>query len=140
MTDKRVPECGDVYYVNFRGNYSVQNGWRPAIIFQNLAANTFSPNVIVIPLTSNLKRMDMPTHVAIPSERTGLPCDSMAICETPQCISKEDVGNYITRLPKRYMREVAIAHLVATSALSYLDRESIMEARKITKVANGVMA
>ena len=43
----------------------VQGGKRPWVIVQNNMGNQFSPTSIVVPLTTKLKRLEMPTHVAI---------------------------------------------------------------------------
>lgn len=125
-----APKWGEVYNCRFEGTGSEQSGWRPAVIFQNNVGNAYSPNVIVLPLTSNLKRMDMPTHVVVKAEDTGLRRDSMVICENPVSVSKDKLGAYITKLPKEYMTRIAIASLLATSALDLLDQESFQEIKR----------
>lgn len=45
---------GDVYMTRFVGTDSEQNGWRPAVVFQNNKGNAYSPNVIMLPMTSSL--------------------------------------------------------------------------------------
>ena len=42
----------------------VQGGKRPWVIVQNNMGNQFSPTSIVVPLTTKMKRLEMPTHVA----------------------------------------------------------------------------
>lgn len=68
----------------------------------------------------------MPTHVLVKSADTGLRKDSMVICENPEKMSKEKVGKYITTLPEEYMKKIAIANLMATSAISFLDKDSLI--------------
>lgn len=120
------PHIGEVYLMRFKGTGSEQNGWRPGIVFQNDVGNSFSPNIIALPLTSSLKKLNQPTHVVLDAENTGLFRDSMVLCENPECISKERVGEYITTIPERYMKEIAAASLLATSAIVYLDKESLL--------------
>lgn len=122
-----TPRWGEVYNCLFEGTGSEQSGWRPAVIFQNNVGNAHSPNVIVLPLTTSLKRLDMPTHVIVRAEETGLRYDSMVICENPVCLSKKKLGDYITKLPNKYMTEIAIANLLATSALEPIDQASFQE-------------
>jgi len=122
-----APRIGEVYIMRFDGYDSVQHGWRPGIIFQNNTGNQFSPNVIALPLTSSLKKLNQPTHVLIRAKDTGLRMDSMALCENPECVSKEMVGSYITTLPDSYMRKIAVASLLATSAITYLDEDTVLE-------------
>lgn len=67
-------------------NTHVQYGVRPAIVISNDAANENSPVVSVIPLTSNRKKGQLPTHVFI--SNPGLSCSSIAICEQIQSLDK----------------------------------------------------
>lgn len=123
---ERIPKIGEVYNMYFSGTGSEQSGWRPGVVFQNNVGNVNSPNIIALPLTSSLKKLYMPTHVLIKAEDTGLKRDSMAICENPEKMSKDKVGFYITTLPIQYMKEIAIANLIATSAISFIDKESLI--------------
>lgn len=124
--EERVPRIGEVYNMYFEGTGSEQSGWRPGVVFQNNVGNVNSPNIIALPLTSSLKKLYMPTHVLIKASDTGLKRDSMVICENPEKMSKEKVGKYITTLPERYMREIVKANLIATSAISFLDKDSLI--------------
>lgn len=127
-----TPKWGEVYNCHFEGTGSEQSGWRPAVIFQNNVGNAHSPNVIVPPMTTSLKRMDMPTHVVVRADDTGLRRDSMVICENPVSVSKDKLGVYITKLPKEYMAQIAVANLPATSALELLDQESFQKIKQQT--------
>lgn len=115
------PLIGEVYMVKFDGNGSVQRGYRPALVFQNNVGNRYSPNVVVLPITSAHKKTSQPTHVLVSAAESGLRMNSMVLCENPQCISKEQLGEYMTTLPEEYMKQVAAASLLANSAISYLD-------------------
>lgn len=137
-TSRTAPRIGEVYNMYFEGTGSEQSGWRPGVVFQNNAGNNHSPNVIALPLTSSLKRLDMPTHVLIPAEGTGLRRDSVVICENPVCLSKEKVGRYITTLDDSHMKQIAIGHLTATSALSYMDLQAVIAAWKNSVRLNNV--
>ena len=64
----------------------VQYGVRPAIVISNDAANENSPVVSVIPLTSNRKKGQLPTHVFI--SNPGLSCSSIALCEQIHSLDK----------------------------------------------------
>ena len=122
------PHIGEIYSMYFGGKGSEQRGWRPGIVFQNDIGNRYSPNILAIPLTSSLKKVGQPTHVVIRAFDSGLKLDSMALCENMECISKESIGDYITTIPDRYMQEVAVASLLATAAITYLDRDSLLSA------------
>lgn len=122
----RTPKIGDVYLMNFGGSGCEQQGWRPGVVFQNNIGNRYSPNIIALPLTSSLKKCDQPTHVVLPASETGLLRDSMALCENPERMSKERIGNYLTTIPEEYMTKIAIANLLATSAISFVEPDLLM--------------
>ena len=112
--------------MHFGGSGSEQSGWRPGLVFQNNIGNAYSPNIIALPLTSAVKKSSQPTHVFIPSEGTGLRKDSMVLCENPERMSKERIGNYLTTLPDEYMSRVAAANLLASSPISFLEPDVLL--------------
>ena len=124
--EERTPKIGDVYLMNFGGFGNEQQGWRPGLVFQNNTGNTYSPNIIALPLTSSLKKQNQPTHVVLPAEGTGLIRNSMVLCENPERMSKEKLGNYLTTIPEKYMEDIAKAYLLATSAISYISPEDLI--------------
>lgn len=121
----RYPRIGDVYLMRFTGSWNEQTGWRPGLVFQNNTGNIYSPNIIALPFTSSIKKSEQPTHVLVPSSGTGLRKDSMVLCENPERMSKDRLGAYITTLPDEYMEKIAIANLFASSAISYINPESL---------------
>lgn len=125
----KVPKFGDVYLVEFDGDGSVQTGSRPAVVFQNNVGNTYSPNVTVLPLTSKVKKTNMPTHVLLPSQSTGLRRDSMVLCENPVCIPKWQLGQFLTSLPVEYMGKIAEANMYASAAIAYVNPEVLTSIR-----------
>ena len=96
---ERQPQIGDIYLMHFGGSGNEQRGWRPGLVFQNNLGNLHSPNIIALPLTSSIKKSNQPTHVVIPAEGTGLAKDSMVLCENPERMSKDRLGNYLTTIP-----------------------------------------
>lgn len=125
-THERQPKIGDIYLMHFSGSGNEQKGWRPGLVFQNNLGNQHSPNIIALPLTSSIKKSNLPTHVFIPSDGTGLIKDSMVLCENPERMSKEKLGNYLTTLPPEYMSKVAVANLLASSAISFIDPDVLL--------------
>lgn len=128
QNEYRHPQIGDVYLMNFGGQGNEQKGWRPGIVFQNNLGNKYSPNIIALPLTSSLKKSNQPTHVVLPANETGLAKDSMVLCENPERMSKERLGNYLTTIPEEYMSKIAVANLLATSAISFIDPDLLLVA------------
>lgn len=121
----RNPKIGDIYLVYFDGSGNEQKGFRPGLVFQNNMGNEHSPNLIVLPLTSALKKTNQPTHVFIPKE-VGLRKDSMVLCENPKCMSKYKLGEYITTLPEEYMAQVAVGNILSSSAIAFIDPDLLM--------------
>ena len=136
MHDHPTLSIGEVYLMKFDGSGSEQGGWRPGLVFQNNTGNAHSPNIIALPLTSSIKKTAQPTHVIVHACDSGLLKDSMVLCENPERMSKERVGKYLTTLPEHYMREIAAANLVATSAISFLDISSLLEAWALSMKLN----
>ena len=122
----RNVSIGEVYLMRFDGHGSEQSGWRPGLVFQNNMGNKYSPNIIALPLTSSVKKKNLPTHVFVSSKDTGLKKDSMVLCENPERMSKERIGDYLMKMPDRYMSKIAVANLLATSAISYIDQETLL--------------
>lgn len=119
-------KIGDVFLINFSGKENVQAGWRPGIILQNNVGNIYSPNVVAVPLTTSIKKVDQPTHVLISSQDSDLIKDSVALCENPESVPKNSLGVFITRLSEKYMEKIAIANTLASSVISFLNPKVLM--------------
>lgn len=126
MNANRQPQIGDVYLMRFGGSGSEQSGWRPGIVFQNNIGNAYSPNIIALPLTSQIKKANQPTHVILPAKETGLRKDSMVLCENPERMSKDRLGDYLTTIPAKYMAEIAAANILASAAIAYIDPDVLL--------------
>ena len=123
---RTLPKIGDVYMIQFDGSGSVQRGFRPGVVFSNNKGNENSPNVIVFPLTTSLKKMSQPTHVVLDAERCGLKYTSMVLCENPQCIPKSMLGRYITHLDDETISRIAVAQLVSSSGIAFVDYTTLI--------------
>lgn len=67
---------------------SEQGGVRPVLIVQNDRGNRFSPTVICAAMTSRLGKNDLPTHVWIAAQESGLQRDSLVLCEQIRTLEK----------------------------------------------------
>lgn len=124
--DCRQFKIGEVYLMDFDGFGNEQLGLRPGLVFQNNCGNEYSPNIIVLPLTTAIKKIGQPTHVIIKSNNSGLKYDSMVLCENPKIMSKDRIGRYITSLSDEYMSDIAEASLLATSVIAFIDPEKLL--------------
>lgn len=81
----------DVIFGEFPDNNgSIQSGYRPGIIIQNNIGNKYSPTLIAIPLTSQIKKLEQATHLFIKGNKeNGLLKDSMLLAEQITTIDKK---------------------------------------------------
>ena len=88
----------------------VQRGLRPVLIVSNDAANTHSPVITVVPLTSKLSKQHLPTHVFLHEQ--GLDKNSIALCEQIITLDKSHLIRRIGYVYKSFDR-IAIRHALA---------------------------
>ena len=68
-------------------NGHIQGGFRPVVILGNRKALKYGSTIMVIPVTSKIKRLDMSTHVLGFNYKTKTSC--MALCEQIMTVSRE---------------------------------------------------
>lgn len=103
---------GDIYLVDFDPVVgSEQGGVRPGLVLQKDIGNFFSPTMVVAPVTTQLKRLDLPTHVLLENVR-GLNATSMAVIEQPKPIDKQRIRRYLGKINKEQMKAVEAAMLI----------------------------
>lgn len=139
LSKKNSYRIGEVYLMEFTGSKNEQRGMRPGLIFQNNVGNFYSPNIIALPITSAQKKLFQPTHVFVGAKETGLKLDSVVLCENPERMSKARIKDYITTLPEKYMKQVAAASLLASSAISYLDEKTLLSVWRRAIDLNGAV-
>ncbi len=109
-------EMFDVIQVDLGESFgSEQGGIRPAVIVQNNKGNKFSPTVLIVPLTSEIKKINMPTHnVVHKTKLNGLDADSMLLGEQTTAIDKKRIlykrGSLSTERERRSVMEVFFAN------------------------------
>lgn len=97
---------GDIYLANlnpFKG--SEQGGTRPVLVLQNNDGNYYCPTLIVAPITTKLKKLNLPTHCYFESVR-GLPEPSMVSLEQIKTIDKSRVQKYLGKITREQMAKV----------------------------------
>lgn len=67
---------------------SEQAGTRPVVIFQNETILQYSITVVAIPLTTNLRRLSLPTCVLMPQNEKSVKVDSVALCHQIRVLDK----------------------------------------------------
>ena len=106
MRKNWVYRRGDIYIANlnpFRG--SEQGGTRPVLVLQNNDGNYYCPTLIVAPLSSKLKKPNLPTHFLLKKGR-GLMTDSIVELEQIKTIDKCRIQRYIGKITPEQMSGV----------------------------------
>lgn len=94
---------GDIVYLKNAGYLAtighVQGGQRPMLIVSNDKGNKSSHIVIAVPLTTNKKRLDMPTHVLVTEK-------SVALCEQIFTFNQNYIDRKVDHIDAETMKEV----------------------------------
>jgi mRNA interferase MazF len=88
---------------------SEQGGIRPALVIQNNEGNLYSPNTIVLSITSNILRKDYPINVFISKRDSKLKKDSVILCNQIRTIDKSRIKKIISTINPYLMFQVEIA-------------------------------
>lgn len=98
---------GEIYFADLgQSNIgSVQSGVRPVLVIQNDIGNKFSPTVIVVPITSQRKKM-LPTHVVINKSLGLLSKTSICLCEQITVLNKDNLLSYVGKADSRLMNKI----------------------------------
>ncbi len=124
------PKRLDIYYARLEEKIgSVQYGHRPVVIVQNDIGNYFAQSVIVVPMTSQLKK-ELPTHVSV-GIGGGVKEESIILCEQITTISTLQLDEKIGRIRSRkVIRELDAALAVAIG----LDKNYSFDEKKLHPV------
>lgn len=93
---------GDVCWYTFR----IPDKRRPVLILTRDSAIQILNTVTVAPITSTVR--SIPTEVVL-TEEDGLPQTCAANCDNLQTVPKGQVGDRITRLSRRRMKQATVA-------------------------------
>jgi mRNA interferase MazF len=108
---------GDIFLANLNPSRgSEQAGIRPVVLVQRNTIGRFTRTVVVIPLTSNLRRAQIPGTVMIPAGQGGLTQDSVALCHQVVVLDNDRFIRKVGELPKPYLETLRQA-LIYTLAL-----------------------
>lgn len=98
---------GDIYYADLSPVVgSEQGGIRPVLIVQNDVGNKFSPTVIAAAITSQHDKANLPTHIEVHAENTGLLKDSVVLLEQVRTLDKHRLKEKMGRLDPGSMNRV----------------------------------
>jgi len=102
------PFRGEIYWVKLPGHPS-DTKRRPALIVSMNVRNRLANDVIVVPLSTNLR--PAPTHVELPDGEGGLKETSMAKCEQVTTLDKSFLlrGPFAGTINPSFMRKIETA-------------------------------
>ncbi len=83
-----------------------QAGTRPAVILQDDALGQVFATTIVIPLTTNLRRLSLPTTLLLNAGEGGLPRDSVALCYQVQVRGKARLTQRLGELSPERLSDI----------------------------------
>lgn len=108
---------GDIWLVELGvGNGSVQGGKRPCVVISNDVANTYSPVIHIIPITTRTKTK-LPTHVEI-NHNCGVLKDSTALVEQTTPINKDALINKVGIVDSTILDKLEIAMFIQMGAMN----------------------
>lgn len=112
---------GDIFFADLSPvQGSEQGGVRPVVLVQNDLGNRYGSTLIVAAITTQKSKANLPTHVALPKELSGLKRDSLILVEQLRTIDKCRVKEKVCRLSEDKMLEIDRALCIS---LSLTDRK-----------------
>ena len=98
---------GEIYYADLSPVVgSEQGGIRPVLIVQNNVGNRFSPTVIAAAITSQQSKANLPTHIPLHADSSGLAKDSVVLLEQIRTIDKRRLRERMGELDYDSMQRV----------------------------------
>lgn len=99
-------KIGDIVIAKIQIKNDAQKSARPVLVIKKGKEDENDRCLVVLPLTTCLKRAFMPGSVFLPAEGTGLPFDSLVYCDSPVAVSMEDTGRRVSSLTDVYFSAV----------------------------------
>ncbi|MDY8023370.1 type II toxin-antitoxin system PemK/MazF family toxin [Paenibacillus polymyxa] len=101
--DAKLIKKFDVWQVDLgKASGSVQAGERPVMVISNNIGNKYSPVIVVVPITSQLKKAKLPTHVLIKKEDCEVDRDSVVQFEQHITVPKDKFDIKFFEMPEKY--------------------------------------
>lgn len=99
---------GDIIWVDLKGSIgSVQKGRREAIVVQNNAGNKNCPTIIIVCLTTKIKKTYIPTHVVLKKNKYEcFTSNNLALAEQILTIDKSQVVKFCGKLNDKDMKRI----------------------------------
>ncbi len=103
---------GEIWWANLDPVVgSEQAGRRPVLVLQSDAINSFTSTVVAVPLTTNLRRAELPSCVFIPQSAGNLSRDSVALCHQLRVLDQRRLVERVGKLESKLLLAVEAAVL-----------------------------
>lgn len=103
---KLLVKRGDIFYADLSPVIgSEQDGIRPVLIIQNDLGNKYSPTVIAVAITTQIKPK-LPTHIPIKKGKFGLVKDSTILIEQVRTLDKTRLKRKIGSIDQETLDKV----------------------------------
>lgn len=91
---------GDIYMAELNEDMegSLQSGMRPVIVVSNNNANKYSPVISVIPMSTKIKKRNLPTHVFM--QNCGLAKPSLVLAEQVTALNQSRLRKKVGSIKK----------------------------------------
>jgi len=76
------------------------------VVVQVDLLNRVGNTVVVVPLTSNIKRAALPSAVAVPAGCGGLTAESVALCHQVRVLDKSGLLQRLGELPEQWLQHI----------------------------------
>ncbi len=98
---------GEVWLVDLNPSRgSEQSGIRPAIVVQRETLERFTVTTLIVPVTTNLRRLKVPGCILIPTGEGGLTQDSAALCYQLAVVDRSRLIRRLGQLPVSRLNEI----------------------------------
>ena len=113
MLKQKQIRRGEIYYADLNPVVGSEQGdIRPVLVIQNDIGNKYSPTIVIAPLTCNLNKNPIPTHVFIPKQ-DNLEQDSVVLAEQIRTIDRSRISGYIGSITREQQLDVDAAVAVS---------------------------
>lgn len=85
---------------------SEQGGLRPVLVIQNDRGNRYSPTVIIAAITAATQKAELPTHIHVTPEESGLHKPSIVLLEQIRTLDKSRLRALVGQLSDEKMRQI----------------------------------
>lgn len=106
---------------------------RPVVIIQNNIANKYSQKVIVADITSSIRKRELPTHIEISREDSGLEKDSLILLDKLITVDKSKLKKKIGILTDEIQRRISKALSISLDIWPYYNLKESEEVEKYRK-------